>query len=323
MRSRSCITELGSNYYLNKPQLQYNQEILNKITYLETICGQDVGRGIQPLVQAAQGGLLGAARSIAEHPNPHVAIITGFFLPSSNPPAAETDGPIGCAQLAAGLVRAGIQVRIVTDVLCFAAVKAAADLAGVPTSTAFDIIPVDGTGISSLLDSWELLGVTHALAIERPGPSYDGIVRSMRGHDITLHTAPLHLLFNLPKIITVGIGDGGNELGMGKIPHEIISKSIRHGEKIACATTCDYLIVCGVSNWGADILLIAVALLRPEWKSQLIEELSIAAEFHILKTLIDNSIAVDGVTGKLTLTVDNLPWEYYAQVLNAAIQVIK
>jgi D-glutamate cyclase len=303
--------------------MQYNQEILDKITHLETICGQDVGRGIQPLVQAAQGGLLGAARAIAEHPRPHVAIITGFFLPSSSPPAAETDGPIGCAQLAAGLIRADIQVRIVTDIFCFAAVKAAADLAGVPTSTAFDIIPVDGTGISSLLDAWELLGVTHAIAIERPGPGYDGMVRSMRGHDITLHTAPLHLLFNSPKIITVGIGDGGNELGMGKIPREIISQSIRHGEKIACATTCNYLIVCGVSNWGANALLIAVALLRPEWKFQLIEGLSIAAELHILKTLVDNSIAVDGVTGKLTLTVDNLAWEDYAKVLDSAIRVIE
>jgi hypothetical protein len=55
------------------------------------------------------------ARSLAEHSSPHVAIITGFFMPYGNLPADETDGPIGCAQLAAGLHRVGIPVIIVTD----------------------------------------------------------------------------------------------------------------------------------------------------------------------------------------------------------------
>ena len=72
--------------------MPYTQEILKKIAQLETICGQDVGRGIEPLFQVAKGGLLGAARAIAEHSSPHVAIITGFFMPDGNPPAPETEG---------------------------------------------------------------------------------------------------------------------------------------------------------------------------------------------------------------------------------------
>ena len=94
---------------------QYEPEILDKIARLESICSQDVGRGIDSLVEAAKGGLLGAARSIAEHSHPHVAVITGFFMPNGNPPRPETDGPTGCALLAASLVEVGISVRVVTD----------------------------------------------------------------------------------------------------------------------------------------------------------------------------------------------------------------
>jgi hypothetical protein len=59
-----------------------SQEVLTQIEQIETICGRDVGHGIEPLVAAAKGGLLGAALSIAEHPSPHVAIITGFLFPT-------------------------------------------------------------------------------------------------------------------------------------------------------------------------------------------------------------------------------------------------
>lgn len=74
---------------MNKPSVKIGerlkgkgQEIIDKITQLELICGQDVGRGIQPLVEATRGGLLKTARSIAQHPAPHVAIMTGFFYPT-------------------------------------------------------------------------------------------------------------------------------------------------------------------------------------------------------------------------------------------------
>ena len=106
-----------------KPQCE--QEILDKIACLENICSRDVGRGINSLVEAAKGGLLKAARSIAEHPLPNVAIITGFFMPNGKPPCPETDGVIGCALLAVCLFDSGISVRIVTDSLCYQTVKTA------------------------------------------------------------------------------------------------------------------------------------------------------------------------------------------------------
>ncbi len=300
----------------------HTQDSLDKIAQLQAIYAQDVGRGIQALVNVTQGELLGAASSIVNHPSPHVAIITGFFLPHTNPPVAETDGLIGSVQLAASLIRNGGSVRIVTDSYCFPAVKSAASAAGVPSSVEFDIVPVVPSThdevITPILETWKCLAtpITHIISIERPGPGYDGIIRNMRGQDITAHTAPLHLLFNLPNVISIGIGDGGNELGMGKIPREVISQSIRYGDKIACVIPCDYLLVCGVSNWGASALLCACALLKPEWKSIIKEQLNSELEFNILKTVVNNNLAADGVTGQATLTVDNLPWEFHAEILN-------
>ncbi|WP_315785491.1 DUF4392 domain-containing protein [Fischerella sp. JS2] len=304
------------------------QEIIHKIAQLESICGQDVGRGIQPLVAATRGGLLKTARSIAQHPTPHVAIMTGFFLPHGKPPAPETDGPIGCALLAAGLLRAGIPVRIITDSLCFRTVKVAVQAAGITAEIPFDIVPVETTknqqAISSLLTLWESLEtpISHLISIERPGPSHDGIVRNMRGQDITAYTAPLHLLFASQNIITVGIGDGGNELGMGKIPQDVIRQHIRHGAKIACIVSCDYLIVCGVSNWGATGLLTALSLLRPDWKIAILSGLNSQAEFYILESIVKHGPAIDGIKGVPSLSVDNLPFEYHAHIMKLATQII-
>ena len=301
------------------------QEIIHKIAQLESICGQDVGRGIQPLVEATRGGLLKTAHSIAQHPAPHVAIMTGFFLPYTNPPAPETDGPIGCALLAAGLSRVGIPVRIITDSLCFRTVKVAVQAAGVTAEIPFDIVPVETTknqqAVASLLKLWESLEtpISHLISIERPGPSHDGIVRNMRGQDITAYTAPLHLLFASKNIITVGIGDGGNELGMGKIPQDVIRQHIRHGEKIACS---DYLIVCGVSNWGATGLLTALSLLRPDWKLAILSGLNSETEFYILESIVKHGPAVDGIKGVPSLSVDNLPFEYHAHIMKVATQLI-
>ena len=309
------------------------RKTLDKIARLESICSQDVGRGIDSLVEAAKGGLLGAARSIAEHPHPNVAIITGFFMPNGNPPCPETDGPIGSALLAATLHELGIPVRIVTDSLCYQTVKTAVVAAGIskdiPNDIPLDIVAVGEVkenqhSVASLLEFWKssALPISHIISIERAGPGKDDIIRNMRGQDVTAYTAPLHLLFESEKIISVGIGDGGNELGMGNIPREIIVNSIRHGEKIACKIKCDYLIVCGVSNWGATGILLALSLLRNDWKAVILKKINPEIEFHILETLINQGLAIDGIKGIPSLSVDNLSWEFHAEILKKAIESV-
>lgn len=302
--------------------------IFTRIAQIEAICGRDIGHGIEPLVNAARGGLLGAARSIAEHPAPHVAIMTGFFIPHGNPPAAETDGPIGAAHLAVGLQRAGIPVRLVTDPLCLNAVKVAAFTAGVSPHTPFDVVPVDvqdqnHESVTTIIEAWQNpdCPVSHAIAIERAGPSSDGTVRNIYGDDITSHTAPLHILFELDNLISIGIGDLGNELGMAALGKDLIAQTIKRGEIIACEVSCDHPIMCGVSNWGAMGLGIAIALLRQDWRPQLIKSLALETDYEILKAIVYEGPAVDGDTSEQALTIETFPWEYHGSVITEMLTV--
>ncbi|WP_287243476.1 MULTISPECIES: glutamate cyclase domain-containing protein, partial [unclassified Okeania] len=188
--------------------------------------------------------------------------MTGFFVPRGNPPAAETDGPIGCAHLAAGLLRVGIPVPLVTDPLCLNAVKVAAQAAGISDQVSVDVVPVNAASVedpsvASIVNAWQSAKpqVSHVIAIERAGPGYDGIVWNMIGKDITADTAPLHLLFTLNEIISIGIGYAGNELGMGTLPRELIAKGVSTGEKIACSWTFGKKCVKIVPNHYIAILL--------------------------------------------------------------------
>src|SRR5437016_3765029 len=56
------------------------------------------------LITETRGDFAAACRSIADHAAPAVAIVTGFFIPHADPPAAETDGPLGALFLARALV---------------------------------------------------------------------------------------------------------------------------------------------------------------------------------------------------------------------------
>ena len=63
------------------------------------------------------------------------------------------------------------------------------------------------------------------------------------------------------KITTIGIGDGGNEIGMGKVQQKVI-EHIQNGRNIACAVATDHLVTAGVSNWGGSALVAALHVLN-------------------------------------------------------------
>ncbi len=114
-------------------------------------------------------------------------------------------------------------------------------------------------------------------------------------------------------LTTIGIGDGGNEIGMGKIPWRTIQRNIPNGGLIACRVPTDFLIVAGVSNWGAYALAAGVALLRG--RPLLPDLFDVERERDILRIMVEQGPLVDGVTGKPTVTVDGLAFEEYARPL--------
>jgi hypothetical protein len=171
----------------------------------------------------------------------------------------------------------------------------------------------------------EILGVsgplTHLVALERSGPSHaNGRNHTMRGRDITELTAPAHKLFECSRnYVTIGIGDGGNEIGMGKIPFDTIRKNIPNADAIACRTATDFLIVAGVSNWGAYALAAGVMLLKGAIDATLFES---TLEFKLLEDLVRNGPLVDGVTGQRTPTVDGFAFTDYAKPLEMIRMVL-
>jgi D-glutamate cyclase len=284
----------------------------NAVDRIEALIHQEVGRNIGGLFQAAKGGLWAAASALAGAPRPSVGIITGFYVPLGEPPAAETDGPVGAAMLAGALRRIGLTCRVATDEPCRSTCQAALQGSDIP----LDVVPLGGA-VEAAAAQWCGFGVTHAIAIERCGRSADGAPRNMRGEDISAFTTPLDGLFLAPWWQKIAIGDGGNEIGMGALPASLIGSYVAHGEKIACATPAQHLIVAGVSNWGAYGLIGALAVLRPDWRETLIQCLDAEREAAILRTAVNDGPAVDGVTRQRTLTVDSLPIAVHQEKLRA------
>jgi len=287
---------------------------------LERLIQVDVGRNMTALFEAARGGLWSAAAVLAAAQSSRIGIITGFYVPQGSPPAAETDGPIGAALLAKGLQAVGIPCRLATDEPCRGACAAALTGAGV-ADVPVDVVAPDAS-LAPLIEAWREASLTHAIAIERCGRSADGAPRNMRGVDIASYTASLDDLFVAGPWDTIAVGDGGNEIGMGAIPHSLIAQHVEHGEIIACVTRARHLIVAGVSNWGAYALLGALAAIREDWRGSLLACLDETLHRAVLVATVEQGPAVDGVSRLRALTVDNLDIAVHHQKLREIRAVI-
>ncbi|HMC66381.1 MAG TPA: glutamate cyclase domain-containing protein, partial [Gemmataceae bacterium] len=303
------------------------------------------------LISACFADFHGACHNLAKTANLSVAVVTGFYIPHAQPPCGETDGPLGALFLARALVPLGIEVLLVTDAFCLPALEAGITAAGLRKRVPLIPLPSPGRGeILSRHEYWDAFAeragpITHLIALERVGPSHtaDSLqaqpgttpatiadflgeipadhhdrCHTMRGRDITANMSPAHYLFEVaveahPRIATIGIGDGGNEIGMGKIPWATIRRNIPNGGMVACRVPTDHLIVCGVSNWGAYGLAAGVRLLRGHEPDPGLFDVKRERDF--LEHMVKQGPLVDGVTGRPDVSVDGLPFERYGEVL--------
>jgi hypothetical protein len=283
------------------------------IDRIEAVIHRDVGRGMDAVFQAARGGLRGAVQALADGHAPRIGLITGFFVPGGDPPAAETDGPGGAALLAVGFLGAGLGCRLATDTVCESACRVALDRAGAA------LVPIDPVapdeGVDAVVDRWRAEGIDWVIAIERCGPAADGRARNMRGVDISAHAAPLDRLFSAGPWRTIAIGDGGNEIGMGCVPRALIAEHVPLGELNGCVVPADFLIAAGVSHWGAYAMLAALGLLRPDWAAALRVGLDPALDRAVVAAMVQHGPAVDGVTRLREHTIDALAMEVHHGVM--------
>lgn len=273
------------------------------------------------LFTATATDLASACQNLTHHPAPRLAIVTGFFIPTADPPGHETDGPLGALFLLRTCAALGIPARIATDPPGIAAMRAGLRYCDLPGDWLCELPPPTA-------DAWDrpsshLLGYfpTHYVFIERAGPNAEGRCLTMRGVDITEQMGPVHRWIdnanpaadanNSP--VTIGIGDGGNEIGMGKIDPAILADNIPLGRQIHCRIATDYLIVAGVSNWGSYALAAGLFLLRRQKPPPGLFDPQ--AERHLLEIMVREGLLVDGVTGRPEVSVDGLAWEAYIEPL--------
>lgn len=226
---------------INTAKLKTTKLNTAKISAIEKVVAKDIRhRGIGGLVR--WGSLEPAARSLSAARK--VVVLSGFYLNETR--SGETDGPPGAKSVGDALTATGVEVAHVTDQVSLAFYPA--------------------MGVPALLfapEALKELAPSHLLAIERPGRADDGRYYSMSGKEITAHTAPLDDWFLAAPglgIVTIAIGDGGNEIGMGNV-REQVARDVPHGGKIASAVDADHLIVSGVSNFGAYGLAAALSVI--------------------------------------------------------------
>lgn len=113
-----------------------------------------------------------------------------------------------------------------------------------------------------------------------------------------LSAQPLRAPSSVGLIRSIGVGDGGNEVGMGKV-YDLLTSSeccIKNATDIACVVPTDHLLVCSVSNWGGYALAAACAVLFSA-REQVREGIQ---GQH--RTISDNSDPTDGISGTVAST---------------------
>jgi len=263
---------------------------------IEGLCALDAaGRGIARLL--VPGDMAAAARSLARARR--VALVTGF-VPHAEW-AAETDGPSGTVVLGRALRQLGADVVYVADPPVLPLVEACLKALGEP----LDLVAVPADPVAAVAAARRALGdfgPTHLVAVERPGRAADGGYYNARGGSVAALNAPLDALFRGRRngAVTVGVGDGGNEIGMGRVRARVV-RDVPHGAKIGSIVRTDHLIVAGTSNWGAWGLAAHLSLGAGRSLLHASEE-----EARLTRAMVAAG-GVDGLTGAAVPTVDSLP----------------
>ena len=235
-------------------------------------------------------------------------ITTGFYVPRAA--AAETDGPPGALAIGGALHSLGFDVIYVTD--RHTVPLLAAGIVGEDRVIDFPIIDHD----SSRQFARHMLAEIQPsllISIERPGLNGSQKYLNMVGEDITEYTAKLDYLF-LGQKNTLGIGDGGNEIGMGNLARYV--GAVETLPQSPAITPVDRLVIAAVSNWGGYGLVAALSRLV---KRNLLP--SVTWEKEIIREIVARG-AVDGTSGQKRSAVDGFDLEQNSWALTQLHRVL-
>ena len=305
---------------------------------IETLCTVEMtcigpGRGIvRPLYEAVRAAYNGfptllAARALTARVSPGdpVVLSTGVVIPGYLP-TGESDGPAGIAVMARLLARrlgrrAADPVRSRGDeppitAACAALGLATADMVHARPDThtvAIEPFPAEAEAADGaaarVLDE---LRPSALIVAEKLGVNRLGVPHTSTGKRLSGPRAPIERLVDAARprgVLTIGIGDNGNEIGFGVIADAVAEHKpygricqCGCGGGLACANTCDFLITATISNWGCYGLAAMLA-------SLLDQPALVPTGSHVLNAIAASvdAGAVDGATGEALMAVDGVP----------------
>lgn len=239
-----------------------------------------------------------AAEKITALPRGNVLILTGFYV-AGHP---ETDGPTGAYFLAKAFEKLGFNPVILTD--------------GYVGDLFRDIETVHVTACTEdvceeLMRRYEPV---FCLSIEYCGRNSKGDYTNMRGISIKDHVAGLDAIIleaNARGILTFGIGDGGNETGMGSL-YDVIAGVLPIEPSIV---PVDYLMIATVSNWAAYGLLCELQKITGV---QLLPSYEDVEQYY---RLLVSQGCVDGISRESRMSVDGFSVEVERGILTDLINM--
>ena len=287
-------------------------------------------RSGKPIIEEIADEILAVA------PGRYVLLTTGSITRTwVTPRIGESDGPLGTAVLAKRIreITAAIPI-IVTEATLVDPIAQVVQASGLSVVTLEQariaqeraeqgqtsvacVLPFtedDASGPAEAQKLLDKLDPAMIVSIEKAGFNEKGIYHNMRGHDYSAGRARVDYLVleaRKRKILTVGVGDGGNEIGMGAV-EEAVKAHVKHGAHCQCGcgggmaatTATDILLTGSVSNWACYAICAALAIKRgnPAWAHNAVDEL------RLLNTAVAAGM-VDGATGKAETTVDGFSME--------------
>jgi D-glutamate cyclase len=261
-----------------------------------------------------------AAREFDRAPA-QVLLVSGAAVPDFMP-VGENDGPIGTVVLARALAAMGHRVRIVTD-----------PVAAPPFRGLLRAVEVDAEVLELGLDDMRLQErladeCDVLCAIERLGGNVNGIIYGATGVSRAPHRANVDHMFDTARRAgkrTIGIGDGGNEIGFGNL-HPQLSQALpeytyKHvtpcGGGVFSVVETDALLVANSSNMGANAVTAGLALLRRDLSLCHTAEL----EYELAHVGVGLGL-IDGGTGQLRAWCDGVPPRANAAVVEVLRTIV-
>lgn len=214
-------------------------------------------------------------------PGSNVIYCTGAGTPPVLP-EGETDGPTGTAAIARA-VHLGLGGRpvYVSEKFYWRPVEAAFRAAGIMAApfefssqlgykVAFMDFPDDKDPVGHAKRILDTVQPSAVIGVEKTGPNVAGVIHSASG-EAKAGNARIDHLFRLAReggAVTLGIGDWGNEIGMGCVA-DAVRANQPYGTRCLCAcgkgiadvTETDAMVISNIANWGAYGVAAALAVL--------------------------------------------------------------